>query len=143
MRRSLVGGLTLAVSIAFLTTPGEARTTSSAEPTTVQSAQTAGFTDGRYIVTFSDDPVASYDGYKRGFPRTRPAPGRKLNGNAAAVTKWRAHLVGQHDAALDKVGAQKIYDFTVTTTAWRPSSPQSRPAACPRWPASSPSPRTS
>jgi subtilisin family serine protease len=114
MRRSLVGSLTLAVSIAFLTTPGEARTAPSGEPAAAQSAQTAGFTDGRYIVTFSDDPVASYDGYKRGFPRTRPAPGRKLNRNAAAVTKWRAHLVAQHDAALDKVGAQKIYDFTVT-----------------------------
>lgn len=114
MRRSLVGSLTLAVSIAFLTTPGEARTAPSNDPTAAQSAQTAGFTDGRYIVTFSDDPVASYDGYKRGFPRTRPAPGRKLNRNAAAVTKWQAHLVGQHNAALDKVGAQKIHDYTVT-----------------------------
>jgi hypothetical protein len=34
------------------------------------------FTDGRYIVTFADEPVASYDGYVRGFPATRPQPGR-------------------------------------------------------------------
>ncbi|WP_109508881.1 S8 family peptidase [Nocardioides speluncae] len=114
MRRSLIGSLSLAVCVAFLTTPGEARTGPSAEPTAAQSAQTARFTDGRYLVTFSDDPVASYDGYKQGFPRTRPAPGRKINRNAAAVTKWQAHLVGKHNAALKTVGAEKIYDYTVT-----------------------------
>lgn len=114
MRRSLIGSLSLAVCVAFLTTPGEARTAPSAEPTPAPSAQATGFTDGRYIVTFSDDPVASYDGYRRGFPRTRPAPGRKLDRSSAAVTKWQRHLVGRHDATLDAVGAEKIYDYTVT-----------------------------
>lgn len=114
MRRSFVGSLSLAVCVAFLTTPGAARTGPSAEPTAAQSVPAAGFTDGRYIVTFSDDPVASYDGYKKGFPRTRPAPGRKINRNATAVTKWQAHLVGKHNAAIKTVGAEKIYDYTVT-----------------------------
>src|SRR6185503_11088647 len=69
---------------------------------------------GRYIVTFADEPVASYDGYKVGYPATRPKAGRKLNPKAAAVVKWQKYLTAKHDAALAKVGATKIYDYTVT-----------------------------
>jgi subtilisin family serine protease len=71
------------------------------------------YTDGRYIVTFTDDAVASYDGYARGFPATQPQPGRKLNTNSPAAQKWQQHLVAQHDAALARVGASKIYDYTI------------------------------
>ena len=52
-------------------------------------------------------------GYARGFPATRPSRGRKLNPNSAAVTNWQRHLVGQARRALAKVGASKIYDYTV------------------------------
>jgi subtilisin family serine protease len=68
---------------------------------------------GRYIVTFADDAVASYDGYRSGFPATRPQPGRKLNPDSPAAQKWQQHLVAQHDAALTRVGASKIYDYTI------------------------------
>ena len=69
---------------------------------------------GRYIVTFVDDPVASYDGYEKGYAATRPARGHKLDPGNPAVQSWKAHLTSKHDAALARVGATKIYDYTVT-----------------------------
>jgi subtilisin family serine protease len=77
----------------------------------------ATYAAGRYIVTFADEPVASYDGYKAGFSATRPQAGRKLNPSSAAVTKWQQYLTSQHDAALAKVGAEKFYDYTITNNA--------------------------
>lgn len=76
--------------------------------------RTAGFTNGRYIVTFRDAPVADYTGYRAGYPATRPAAGRKIKRDSAAVTKWRGYLTARHDAALARVGATKLYDYTVT-----------------------------
>jgi subtilisin family serine protease len=73
------------------------------------------YADGRYIVTFADDPAASYDGYENGFPATRPHPGRKLDPDSPAVQRWQQHLVAKHDAALAKVGAEKIYDYTIAS----------------------------
>src|SRR3954470_4269739 len=70
---------------------------------------------GRYIVMFADDPAASYDGYVNGFPATTPHPGHKLNPDSPAVQNWQKHLVAQHDAALAKVGADKIYDYTIAS----------------------------
>ena len=72
---------------------------------------------GRYIVTFSDEPVVTYTGYKAGFPATRPQAGKKLNAKSPNVVKWQKHLTAQHDAALAKVGATKFYDYTVTNNA--------------------------
>jgi subtilisin family serine protease len=77
-------------------------------------ASSHAYTGGRYIVTFVDEPAASYTGYVKGYPATHPGRGQKLNPNAPAVISWRAHLTAQHDAALARVGASKIYDFTVT-----------------------------
>src|SRR5262245_44419289 len=78
------------------------------------SPNAAGYKDGRYIVTFVDDPVAAYEGYAAGFAATKPAAGKKLNRNSAAVKNWQAHLTSKHDAALANVGASKIYDYTIT-----------------------------
>jgi hypothetical protein len=75
------------------------------------------FEAGRYIVTFGDEPVASYSGYKPGFAATTPQPGKKLNPNSAAAKKWQQHLTAQHNAALAKVGAESIYDYTITNNA--------------------------
>lgn len=72
---------------------------------------------GRYIVTFADEPVAAYDGYKQGFAATRPKAGQKVNAKSAAAVKWQKHLTAQHDAALAKVGATKYYDYTITNNA--------------------------
>jgi subtilisin family serine protease len=72
------------------------------------------YTDGRYIVTFADDPVGTYEGYNSGFKATKPKAGDKLDPDSSAVKAWRGHLTGKHDAALAKVGATKIYDYTIT-----------------------------
>src|SRR5688572_2683352 len=84
-----------------------------------QAKQTtdAPFEGGRYIVTFGDEPVASYTGYKKGFAATAPAPGKKLNPNSAAAREWQRHLTAQHNAALASVGAESIYDYTITNNA--------------------------
>ena len=79
-----------------------------------QQAAAAQYTAGRYLVTFADAPVAEYSGYAKGFPASRPAAGKKLNAHSAAAQKWQKHLTNTHDAALAKVGATKIYDYTVT-----------------------------
>ena len=71
------------------------------------------YTAGRYLVTFADAPVAEYSGYVKGFPATRAAAGKKLNAHSAAAKKWQQRLTGVHDKALAKVGAKKIYDYTV------------------------------
>src|SRR5215212_5661737 len=78
------------------------------------SAANRGFTAGRYIVTFADAAVADYTGYEAGFAATQPKAGQKLNKNSAAVQRWQQHLTSKHDAALAKVGANKIYDYTIT-----------------------------
>jgi subtilisin family serine protease len=77
------------------------------------SAPATTYTAGRYLVTFADEPVASYTGYVKGYPATRPKAGQHINPNSAAVQKWQARLTGKHDRALAKVGATKIYDYTV------------------------------
>jgi subtilisin family serine protease len=69
---------------------------------------------GRYIVTFADPAVVDYDGSVRGYAATRPTPGHKVDASSTAVQRWRQRLTKQHDAALAKVGATKIYDYTVT-----------------------------
>lgn len=95
--------------------PGASQTGStSSSPSVARAAQAGPFTAGRYLVTFTDEPVASYDGYVRGFPATRPAAGRKIRPNASAVRQWRNRLTSIHDRALARVGAEKIYDYTVT-----------------------------
>ncbi|WP_428833273.1 protease inhibitor I9 family protein [Micromonospora coerulea] len=48
------------------------------------------------------------------FKATKPKAGNKLDPDSSAVKAWRAHLTGKHDAAMAKVGATKIYDYTIT-----------------------------
>src|SRR4029078_8389721 len=85
-----------------------------------QGQQAASLTAGRYLVTFADAPVAEDSGYLKGFPATRPVAGKKLNAHSAAAQKWQQHLTRQHDAALAKVGATKLYDYTVANTGVAP-----------------------
>src|SRR3954451_5264119 len=69
---------------------------------------------GRYIVTFADASVTDYTGYEKGFAATQPKAGHKLDKNSVAVQRWQQHLANKQDAALAKVGANKIYSYTVT-----------------------------
>ena len=75
---------------------------------------TAAYAAGRYIVTFADEPAASYDGYVKGYAATRPARGKKLSMATPAVKAWTSRLTAQHNDALAAVGAKQLYDFTAT-----------------------------
>ena len=68
---------------------------------------------GRYIVTFADPAVVDYDGSVAGYPATRARAGHKIDASSPAVRRWQQRLTAKHDAALTKVGATKIYDYTV------------------------------
>src|SRR4051812_2181796 len=100
-RFAAVGALTLLVSVL---TPGAIA---------AGQSQHAHYAAGRYLVTFADAPVAEYAGNVKGYPATRAAAGKKLNARSFAAQKWQKHLTSQHDAALAKVGAKKLYDYTV------------------------------
>lgn len=115
--------MAIAIAIVLITTAGAQITGASTQaprsgPADVGKAQGhpggPAFTAGRYLVTFADEPVASYDGYERGYAATRPQPGRKLDRSSPSVVRWRQHLESKHDAALAGVGATKLYDYTVT-----------------------------
>jgi subtilisin family serine protease len=121
--RLTVAVFSVAVATALAGTAGAASPTSSsgarnaaatsASTAAVTAATATRYTAGRYLVTFADEAVASYNGYVAGYPATQPKRGHKLNANSPAVKKWRAYLTGKHDRALAKVGASKIYDYTV------------------------------
>ncbi len=115
MRRSLFSTVVvLLTAVAVVATGGPA----GASPGGPASVRDADFTDGRYIVTFVDDPVASYDGYVAGFPATRPQRGERLNPDAPAVRAWAQRLTDRHNAALARVGAAKLYDYTTTNNGF-------------------------
>ncbi|MDQ1710442.1 MAG: hypothetical protein QOG49_1827, partial [Frankiaceae bacterium] len=111
--------LGLAATAALLTTTtltsGPAGAASSSA--TAKSRTGTAYTAGRYIVTFDEDPIASYDGSVAGFAATKPARGHKIDAHSAAVGAWAAHLSAKHDDALARVGAAKLYDYTVTNNA--------------------------
>jgi hypothetical protein len=70
------------------------------------------YTTRAYIVHLADPPVVAYTGGVAGLAATRPARGQKIDPNAPAVTRYKAHLQGKHDAALAAVGgARKLYSY--------------------------------
>lgn len=74
MRRSLLS--TVVIFVLLTSVFGAAGGPAAASPGG-GAVRDASFTDGRYIVTFADEPVASYDGYVAGFPATRPGRGER------------------------------------------------------------------
>ena len=68
---------------------------------------------GDYIVMLTDTPAAAYRGTVRGYPATRPAPGKKFDPTTAAAKKYRGFLKAKHDRLLARVGADAYYDYTV------------------------------
>lgn len=75
--------------------------------------QDRAFKAGNYIVTLTDTPAAAYRGTIKGYPATKPAPGKKFNSTSAAAVKYRGYLKAKHDRLLAKVGAEAYYDYTV------------------------------
>ena len=116
LRHLVLAATAALLPAAALTTQAQASPPASSVAAVRSSAPASAhaYTAGRYIVTFADEPAASYDGYEKGYPATRPGRGEKLRTSSSAVRKWRDHLTARHDAALARVGATKIYDYTVT-----------------------------
>jgi subtilisin family serine protease len=50
------------------------------------------------LVVFKAQPLATYDGHIKGYAKTKPAPGKKLNPNSAAAKKYVGYLKTQHSA---------------------------------------------
>lgn len=95
---------------------------STAEPAAAAPTKSTGSVDkahtlgaGRYVVTFADEPAATYEGGIAGYSRTRPDTGKKLDPTRDEVVKYRDRLATLHDSALAKVGATKLYDYSVVT----------------------------
>ena len=66
-----------------------------------------------YIVQLAERPAVAYEGGIAGLKATKPAPGSKIDPNAADVVKYVGYLKGRHDAVHGKVGGgAKIYDYT-------------------------------
>ncbi|HUR12989.1 MAG TPA: S8 family serine peptidase [Mycobacteriales bacterium] len=86
-----------------------------AAPATAAARTDRQLTAGRYLVTFADEPAASYEGTVKGYARTRPDAGKKLDPTRTEVVRWRQHLTAVHDSALQRVGATKVADYTVAT----------------------------
>jgi subtilisin family serine protease len=114
-RRSWLVLLAAAAMAATIVAPGAQ---AAGKAPAASKGSDAGYVAGRYIVTLADDPVASYAGYKAGYPATKPKAGKHVNPNSAAVRKWQGYLTAKHDVALARVGATKIYDYTVTNNGF-------------------------
>ena len=97
-RRLLATVLSTALATATLTVLGA----STAPPASAAQAGAphASYQAGRYLVTFADEPAATYEGGVAGYPRTRPDSGKKLNPTRAEVVKYRTRLAALHDNAL-------------------------------------------
>jgi subtilisin family serine protease len=108
----LVSGLVFSTAVAMRGADAASTVGGTAAST---PASASAYRDGRYIVTFAEDPVASYAGSVPGFAATRPNRGQKIDRNSKSVQAWQRHLVDRHDSALARVGATKIYDYTVAS----------------------------
>ncbi|MGH2784100.1 MAG: S8 family serine peptidase [Actinomycetota bacterium] len=106
--RKLAGltAITLLLSIA-IALPAAARDDGSARTASVK----LGGANSVYIVQLLDAPVSSYRGETRGYAATHPSEGKKIDRNNSDVKKYVSYLDGRQKAALDAVGATKIYGY--------------------------------
>ena len=68
--------------------------------------------DGVYVIQMVDNPVVAYKGGINGLKATAPKNGQKIDPNGSDVVNYVSYLTGKHDNALNKVGGQKLYDYT-------------------------------
>jgi len=70
--------------------------------------------NGVYIVQMLDLPVVAYTGGIKGLKPTAPKAGAKIDPFNVNVVNYVSYLTSKHDAALAKVGGQKVYDYAYT-----------------------------
>lgn len=68
---------------------------------------------GRYVVTLSDKPLASYRGGVAGFAATRPSAGRKVDVGSRAAARYGDYLRRSQERVADAVGASVDRSYSV------------------------------
>lgn len=91
-----------------------------AEPA-AKAPPAAPFTAGRYIVTLSEAPVATYDGGVKSFDATRAPEGTELNPRSRRAKSYGKHLADQQSAVAGDVGATIGSSFTVALNGFTAS----------------------
>ncbi len=71
------------------------------------------YVPGKYIVTLTRPPVASYTGGVRGIPATKPAAGKKLDVRSRAAQQYTDVLESDQAATAKSVGVSPEENFTV------------------------------
>lgn len=67
-----------------------------------------------YIVQMLDNPVVAYEGGTGNLKATAPGANKKIDPNSKHVQDYVGYLESTHDAALNAVGGQKMYDYVYT-----------------------------
>ena len=115
-RRSVrLGSVAAATALVTVMAGGSPSLAASLKKTAGKATPSHALSAGRYLVTFADEPAATYEGTVAGYSRTRPDAGKKLDPTRAEVVKWRAHLAALHDTAMQAIGGTKLADYTVAT----------------------------
>ena len=81
-------------------------------------APAGGWTDGSYVVTLLDAPLASYTGGKSGLARTAAAGTAKFNSAAALASPYRAYLDRQLASVAASVGVKSFYTYRTALTGF-------------------------
>ena len=112
MKRSKVSGRHLAVALATavaavvplagVSAPASLGATGKAAAPS--KADTSVIVPGRYIVMTKGAPLARYAGGIKGFPRTRPQAGHKINVRSAASKQYARHLIAKQRSVLGRAG---------------------------------------
>ncbi|MEZ0072722.1 subtilisin family serine protease [Planotetraspora sp. GP83] len=116
---ALAATMTPAPATASTTSPAESPAASAA-PGTAPSPETGSPESlaGRYIVTLSDKPLATYEGGVPGIAATKPVHGRKVDTTTANAKRYRDHLVEEQATVAAAVGAEPVRNYSVATNGF-------------------------
>ena len=76
---------------------------------------------GRYIVTLTDKPIATYGGDVKGLRATRPDKGERVDVNSGRAKRYRDYLSAQQANAAARVGAKPLKHYSVSLNGFSTS----------------------
>jgi subtilisin family serine protease len=76
---------------------------------------------GRYIVTLTDKPIATYGGDVKGLRATRPDKGERVNVRSGRAKRYRTYLEEQQANAAARVGAKPLKHYAVSLNGFATS----------------------
>ena len=76
---------------------------------------------GRYIVTLTDKPIATYGGEVKGLSATRPDKGERVSVKSGRAKRYRAYLEEQQADAAARVGAKPLKHYAVSLNGFATS----------------------